>query len=138
MTSSDFIPVILAGGSGEWFWPLSHKHKPKQFLRLGDLGRSLLQTIGDRLALQKGRADRTMVITGNDYHSQVVEQLPETPLEKLIKSAECGKVPATLYANLHIFYGNLGALVGIFPGIQDIKRSFDNLRIIPNWSVLHD
>jgi mannose-1-phosphate guanylyltransferase len=37
------IPVILAGGKGERFWPLSRKHRPKQFLSLDGSGKSLLQ-----------------------------------------------------------------------------------------------
>jgi len=38
MTSKNFRPIILAGGSGKRLWPLSTKEKPKQFLPLfGDL-----------------------------------------------------------------------------------------------------
>lgn len=44
-----FVPVILAGGKGERFWPLSRKDRPKQFLRLDGSGRSLLQATADRL-----------------------------------------------------------------------------------------
>jgi mannose-1-phosphate guanylyltransferase len=47
-----FVPVILAGGSGERFWPLSRRAKPKQFLSLDGSGRSLLQATADRLEPQ--------------------------------------------------------------------------------------
>lgn len=40
MSPPVFFPVILAGGSGERFWPLSRKHRPKQFLTLDETGRS--------------------------------------------------------------------------------------------------
>ena len=43
------IPVILAGGKGERFWPVSRLKRPKQFLCLDRSGRSLLQTTADRL-----------------------------------------------------------------------------------------
>lgn len=46
---SSLIPVILAGGKGERFWPLSRKHRPKQFLSLDGSGKSLLQATADRL-----------------------------------------------------------------------------------------
>ena len=48
-TTSMFVPVILAGGSGERFWPLSRRHRPKQFLTLDDSGRSVWKWISDRL-----------------------------------------------------------------------------------------
>ncbi|HAA29596.1 MAG TPA: mannose-1-phosphate guanylyltransferase, partial [Cyanobacteria bacterium UBA8553] len=47
--STSLIPVILAGGKGERFWPLSRKHRPKQFLSLDGSGNSLLQSTAQRL-----------------------------------------------------------------------------------------
>ncbi len=66
--------VILAGGRGERFWPLSRTARPKQFLRL--LGpRSLLQETADRVAPLIDRA-HTVVVTGQAYTALVEEQLP--------------------------------------------------------------
>lgn len=66
--------VILAGGRGERFWPLSRTARPKQFLRL--LGpRSLLQDTVDRVAPLIDRA-HTVVVTGEAYAALVEEQLP--------------------------------------------------------------
>lgn len=66
--------VILAGGRGERFWPLSRTARPKQFLRL--LGpRSLLQETADRVAPLIDRA-HTLVVTGEAYAPLVDEQLP--------------------------------------------------------------
>jgi len=42
--------IILAGGSGERFWPLSRKARPKQLLRLAGTGRTMLEEAVDRLA----------------------------------------------------------------------------------------
>ena len=47
--SRTLIPVILAGGKGERFWPLSRKQRPKQFLSLDGSGKSLLQATAERL-----------------------------------------------------------------------------------------
>ena len=74
---SELVVVIMAGGAGTRFWPLSTKQKPKQFLRLfGE--RSLLQMSFDRL---KGvvPTDRILVLTNMDFVSLVREQLPELP-----------------------------------------------------------
>jgi NDP-sugar pyrophosphorylase family protein len=45
----NFVPVILAGGSGERFWSLSRRAKPKQFLALNGGNTSLLQASLDHL-----------------------------------------------------------------------------------------
>lgn len=49
MAENDLAAVILSGGSGTRFWPLSRKHLPKQYLTLFG-GRSLVQDTFDRLA----------------------------------------------------------------------------------------
>jgi hypothetical protein len=54
MTNQSLVPVILAGGKGERFWPLSRRKRPKQFLSLDGSGRSLLQGHGRPLAGDRG------------------------------------------------------------------------------------
>lgn len=70
------IGVIMAGGSGTRFWPLSRKSFPKQFLNLTGTGRSLIQATADRLDLLLGTAGM-MVVTAENQHHLVREQLPE-------------------------------------------------------------
>ena len=113
---SSFVPVILAGGSGERFWPLSRRHRPKQFLTLDESGRSLLQATSDRLARLGGGQDRVVVVTGNDYRSQVLEQLPEMPIENLlVEPAARDTAAAILYAALWIAQDDPQAVMGVFP-----------------------
>ena len=49
------VAVIMAGGSGERFWPLSRKLRPKQLLRLTDPEKTMLQEAVDRIAPLVGR-----------------------------------------------------------------------------------
>lgn len=70
------IGVIMAGGSGTRFWPLSRKAYPKQFLNLTGTGRSLIQGTADRLDLLLGTAGM-MVVTAENQHHLVSEQLPD-------------------------------------------------------------
>ena len=49
------VAVIMAGGSGERFWPLSRKLRPKQLLRLTDPNKTMLQEAVDRIAPLVGR-----------------------------------------------------------------------------------
>ncbi|MBI3924998.1 MAG: NTP transferase domain-containing protein [Armatimonadetes bacterium] len=71
---SDLVAVIMAGGVGTRFWPMSTPERPKQFLALvGD--RTLLQESYDRVVELTG-PDRILVVTGQRYQSLVAEQLP--------------------------------------------------------------
>lgn len=69
--------VIMAGGRGTRFWPLSRAHRPKQLLALvGE--RSLLQATYDRVAGVVG-PERILVITNQELVADTIEQLPELP-----------------------------------------------------------
>ena len=111
-----FYPVILAGGSGERFWPLSRRARPKQFLALDDTGVSLLQATARRLTEVSGSYDRLLVVTGNDYRSQVLDQLPDLPVENLIVEPQArDTAPAVLYAALTLHVQDPDAVMGVFP-----------------------
>ncbi len=74
--------VIMAGGRGTRFWPLSRARLPKQLLSLvGD--RSLLQATYDRVAPLVG-PERVLVITNQDLEEATRAQLPELPASHVI------------------------------------------------------
>ncbi len=78
----NLIAVIMAGGTGTRFWPVSTEERPKQFLKLfGD--RSLLQMSFDRL---DGIVppDRIFIMTNTLFVTEVKNQLPEIPPENII------------------------------------------------------
>ena len=76
------VVVIMAGGAGTRFWPVSTQHRPKQFLQLlGD--RSLLQQSYDR-ALLLTRPDHVLVLTNAAFTPLVREQLPDIPAENVV------------------------------------------------------
>jgi mannose-1-phosphate guanylyltransferase len=73
------IAVVMAGGSGTRFWPLSTKEKPKQFLNLSGSGKSLIQDTIERLnGLIK--PDEVLVVTGEALVSQVQAHLPQAAI----------------------------------------------------------
>ena len=78
----DMVVVIMAGGVGTRFWPLSTTDMPKQFLNLFG-NRSLLQMSYDRVADLVPK-DRVMVLTNKAFVQLVQEQLPEIPPENII------------------------------------------------------
>jgi mannose-1-phosphate guanylyltransferase len=78
----DLVVVIMAGGAGTRFWPLSTQERPKQFLDLfGD--RTLLQKSFDRVS-SLVPPDRILVLTNAAFVSIVKEQLPQIPIENII------------------------------------------------------
>ncbi len=114
---STLIPVILAGGKGERFWPLSRQHRPKQFLSLDGSGKSLLQATADRLISLAGGWENLWVITSSQIAAGVSEQLPELPTQNLlVESLGKDTAPAVAWATLEIKkrYGE-DAVIGFFP-----------------------
>lgn len=74
--------LIMAGGKGERFWPLSTDEKPKQFLRLiGD--KTMIQMTVERLT-KLIPLERIFVVTGKRYVDLLREQLPSLPLRNII------------------------------------------------------
>ena len=80
--SSNFYAVILSGGSGERFWPLSTPERPKQFLTVFG-GKSLLRQAVERL---KGLVppERVIVVTAESLVKATRSELPELPLANIV------------------------------------------------------
>lgn len=70
--------VIMAGGIGSRFWPVSRTDKPKQFLDILNSGKTLIQWTYERFA-EFIPAERILVVTHNLYRNLVQEQLPKLP-----------------------------------------------------------
>ena len=76
------VPVIMAGGRGERFWPKSRAKLPKQFLNL--LGKqSMLQLTVQRLT-ELVSLENIHIVTGQEYRSLVSSQIPDLPSDNLI------------------------------------------------------
>ena len=116
-SSQPLISIILAGGKGERFWPLSRKQRPKQFLSLDGSGRSLLQTTADRLLAASQGWENLWVVTASHLADGVREQLPELPEANLLVEPE-GRdtAPAVAWSTLEVAK-RVGdeAVIGFFP-----------------------
>lgn len=76
------VVVIMAGGAGTRFWPLSTEQRPKQFLALvGE--RSLLQMSFDRVG-GLVPPEQVLVLTNRSYEELVADQLPELPRANIV------------------------------------------------------
>lgn len=97
--------LIMAGGKGERFWPLSTDEKPKQFLSL--LGnKSMLQMTVERVS-KIMPLDRIFIVTGEMYKSLVLEQLPDINERNIIiepigrNTAPCISLSAMYIKNIY-------------------------------------
>ena len=94
--------VIMAGGIGSRFWPLSRMKKPKQFLDIIGTGKTFLQETFERL---RGviPADNIYIVTSSDYGDFVLEQLPDIKKEQVVlEPIRCNTAPCIAYANYKI------------------------------------
>lgn len=111
------IPVILAGGKGERFWPVSRRQHPKQFLCLDGSGSSLLQSTANRLLPVAESWESLWVITAAHLADGIRKQLPNLPESNLLIEPE-GKdtAPAVAWATLEVAkrHGE-SAIAGFFP-----------------------
>lgn len=110
----NFVPIILAGGSGTRFWPRSRKTRAKQVLVL-DGDRTMIQDTFTRL-LPSASIQQTWVVANDGLAHAVREQLPGLPGDQLIcepcarnTAAACGLMAYILRQR------NPHTILGIFP-----------------------
>ena len=108
------ICVILAGGSGKRFWPLSRKNKPKQLLNIvGD--QTMLQMTVDRLKKVKDVED-IYIVTRSDLKEKIIKNVKYIKSENVIAEPS-GKntAPAIALISTIINLKDPNSVVGIFP-----------------------
>lgn len=76
--------VIMAGGIGSRFWPMSTNERPKQFIDVLGVGKSLLQLTYQRFA-ELCPKENVWVVTNKKYAEQVRQQLPEIPETNILQ-----------------------------------------------------
>lgn len=75
--------VIMAGGTGERFWPKSRRSMPKQFLALGDDEETMIQKTVNRISRLVAGED-IFIVTNRDYKAIVRSQIPQLPEENIL------------------------------------------------------
>ncbi len=75
--------VIMAGGVGSRFWPVSREARPKQFLDILGVGKSFLRQTFERF-LPIVPVENILVVTGEAYRDLVAEQIPELSIDQIL------------------------------------------------------
>jgi mannose-1-phosphate guanylyltransferase len=118
----DHYAIIMAGGIGSRFWPMSTSKHPKQFLDILGSGRTLLQQTYDRMLLLCPN-ENILVVTSNSYLQLVSDQLPQLPKENILcEPARKNTAPCVAYASYKIHKMNPNAITIVAPSDHLIKK----------------
>jgi len=121
--------VIMAGGIGSRFWPMSKEEMPKQFLDVLGIGRTLIQMTYDRL-LKVAPKDQIYVVTNQNYKSLVVEQLGINENQVLTEPMRKNTAPCIAYAAHKINAINPNATLIVAPADHLIMKEDRFVKII--------
>jgi len=112
--NSNFYPVILAGGRGTRFWPLSRRKRAKQLLALDGKQTMIQQTVARLLPLAPPK--QFWIITNDDLRPAILKQLPKLPkAQVLAESVGRNTAPAIGLAAFLLLRTNPDAVIGMFP-----------------------
>jgi mannose-1-phosphate guanylyltransferase len=127
--NSNFYPVILAGGRGTRFWPLSRKKRAKQLLALDGKQTMIQQTVQRLLPLAPTK--NFWIITNQDLRPAIAKQLPKLPkTQVLAEPVGRNTAPAIGLAAFLLLRQDPSAVIGMFPSdhvIADEKRYRETL-----------
>jgi mannose-1-phosphate guanylyltransferase len=121
---SNFYPVILAGGRGTRFWPLSRKKRAKQLLALDGTQTMIQQTVARLRPLASTK--QFWVVTNKDSRPEILRQLPKLRREQIV-AEPIGRntAPAIGLAGFILQRSDPDAVLGLFPSdhvIADNQR----------------
>jgi mannose-1-phosphate guanylyltransferase len=103
--SNNYV-VIMAGGVGSRFWPMSRNNHPKQFLDVLKSGKSLLQHTFERFA-KFIPEEQIFIVTNESYRNLVREQLPTIAANQLLlEPSRKNTAPCVAYACQYIAHLN--------------------------------
>lgn len=133
--NKDYYAVIMAGGIGSRFWPVSRAEFPKQFHDMLGAGQTLLQKTFSRLNTMIP-SENIFILTNDRYLDLCLEQLPDITSDQVIlEPAMRNTAPCILVAALKIKKQNPNAVMLVAPSdhwiedetafAKDVKQCFD-------------
>ena len=124
--------VVMAGGVGSRFWPISTPEHPKQFIDILGIGRTLLQLTYDRfLGIVEPQA--VWVVTNAKYVDVVAQQLPDIPAENILaEPAARNTAPCIAWACWRIRQKDPKANVVVTPSDAIVMNTVEFQHVINN------
>ena len=129
--NKNYYAILMAGGVGSRFWPVSTAEFPKQFHDMLGSGDTLIQKTFSRLS-KLIPTENILILTNEKYNQIVLDQLPMVKQEQvLLEPAMRNTAPCILYASLKIQQQNPDAVMVVAPSdhwIEDEQAFTDNLQ----------
>jgi mannose-1-phosphate guanylyltransferase len=133
--NKNYYAILMAGGVGSRFWPVSTTDFPKQFHDMLGTGETLIQKTFSRLS-KLIPSENILILTNEKYNDLVLKQLPQVSQDQvLLEPAMRNTAPCILYASLKIQKKNPNAVMVVAPSdhwiedevafVHDLQQSFD-------------
>jgi len=133
--NKNYYAILMAGGVGSRFWPVSTTEFPKQFHDMLGAGSTLIQKTFSRLS-KIIPTENILILTNERYNDLVLQQLPMVKQEQvLLEPAMRNTAPCILYASLKIQKQNPDAVMVVAPSdhwiededafATDLQQCFD-------------
>ncbi|MST84422.1 mannose-1-phosphate guanylyltransferase [Hallella mizrahii] len=122
--------VIMAGGIGSRFWPMSTEERPKQFIDVLGVGRTLIQMTLDRF---RGVCpiENVWIVTNERYADLVHEQLPDVPVDHILQEpCRRNTAPCIAYVSWRIKMTDPKAKVVVSPSDHIVTNVDEFRRVI--------
>ena len=122
--------VIMAGGIGSRFWPMSTEERPKQFIDVLGVGRTLIQMTLDRF---QGVCpmENVWIVTNERYADLVHEQLPDVPVDHILQEpCRRNTAPCIAYVSWRIKMTDPKANVVVSPSDHIVTNVDEFRRVI--------
>ncbi len=130
--NKNYYAVLMAGGVGSRFWPVSTTNNPKQFHDMLGIGKTLIQKTFDRLN-RFIPTENILILTNERYNDLVLEQLPSVKQEQVVlEPAMRNTAPCILYAALKIQKIDPNAVMIVAPSdhwIEDEQAFEDDVKL---------
>lgn len=135
MNKNNRYCVIMAGGTGTRFWPVSSTARPKQFLDVADTGKSFIRITYERF-MKIVPKENILIVTADKYKELVTEQIPDfDPDNILLEPYSRNTAPCIAYATYKLLQRNPDARMVVTPSdhmiadedafVQVINDTFD-------------
>ena len=139
--NKNYYAILMAGGVGSRFWPVSTQDFPKQFHDMLGTGDTLIQKTFNRLA-KLIPEENIFILTNERYNDLVFEQLPSvTNRQVVLEPAMRNTAPCILYASLKIQKENPDAVMIVAPSdhwIEDENAFTNNVQEAFNFCEKND
>jgi mannose-1-phosphate guanylyltransferase len=123
--------IIMAGGVGSRFWPLSRRERPKQFLDIVGSGETLIQQTYRRF--KKSCPEKNIfIVTATDHRDIVIEQLGIDPSRVLVEPFRRNTAPCLAYGTFRILKENPAAVIAVTPSDHIIIKEEKFTEVIQN------